>query len=86
MGLAWLKQVFDQETKAKARRSYQLLILNGHGSHVTMDFIKYCNSNRILLAVFLPHATYALQPLNVALFGPLAGAYNRELINYLDKC
>jgi hypothetical protein len=39
-GLAWLEQVFDRYTKAKARRSYRLLILDGHGSHVTMDFIK----------------------------------------------
>jgi len=38
-GLRWLKQVFNRETKAKARRAYQLLILDGHGSHVTKEFI-----------------------------------------------
>jgi hypothetical protein len=40
VGLAWLKQVFDWSTKRKAGRSYRLLILDGHGSHITMDFIK----------------------------------------------
>ncbi|KAJ8113422.1 hypothetical protein OPT61_g4445 [Boeremia exigua] len=39
--LAWLKQVFNRFTKAKARRKYRLLILNSHGSYVTMDFINY---------------------------------------------
>lgn len=43
IGLAWLKQVFDPSTKAKAGQSYRLLILDGHGSHLTMDFIQYCN-------------------------------------------
>jgi hypothetical protein len=42
IGLAWLEQVFDRYTKASARRSYRLLILDGHGSHLTMDFIDYC--------------------------------------------
>ena len=37
IGLAWLKQVFDRETKAKARRDYRLLVLDGHGSHITME-------------------------------------------------
>jgi hypothetical protein len=43
IGLAWLKQVFNPSTKAKARSSYRLLILDGHGSHLTMDFIEYCH-------------------------------------------
>jgi hypothetical protein len=37
LGLAWLEQVFDRYTKKKARRSYRLLIIDGHGSHLTMD-------------------------------------------------
>ena len=40
VGLAWLEQVFDRYTKDKARqrRSWRLLILDGHGSHLTQDF------------------------------------------------
>ena len=86
IGLAWLKQVFDRETKAKAKRSYRLLILDGHGSHVTMDFIKYCDDNKILLAILPPHSTHTLQPLDVCLFGPLATAYSSELSTFMDKC
>jgi hypothetical protein len=76
IGLAWLKQVFDRATKAKARSSYRLLILDGHGSHVTMDFIEYCDQNRILLMVYPPHSTHTLQPLNVVMFKPLSSAYS----------
>ncbi|KAI1507013.1 Jerky protein [Pyrenophora tritici-repentis] len=82
--LAWLKQVFDRETKAKARSSYRLLILDGHGSHVTMDFISYCDQNKILLAIYPPHSTHTLQPLDVVMFAPLAAAYKAELASFLN--
>ena len=58
VGLAWLEQVFDRYTKTKARRKYRLLIVDGHGSHLTIDFIKYCDDNKILLAIFPPHSTH----------------------------
>ena len=85
LGLAWLEQVFDRYTKAKARRSYRLLILDGHGSHITMDFINYCDQHRILLAILPPHSTHTLQPLDVVLFKPLSSAYSAELTTYLQK-
>jgi hypothetical protein len=71
--------VFERFTKSKARRQYRLLIFNGHGSHVTSDFIDFCDSNKILLAIFPPYATYSLQPLDVVVFAPLAAEYLREL-------
>ena len=68
IGLAWLEQVFDRYTKKKARRSYRLLILDGHGSHLTMEFIEYCYRSKIILAIFPPHSTHTLQPLDVVMF------------------
>jgi hypothetical protein len=85
IGLAWLEQVFDRFTKEKARRKYRLLILDGHGSHVTMDFINYCDQNKILLAIFPPHSTHTLQPLDVVMFKPLSTAYSKELTTHLHN-
>ncbi|KAK1916434.1 hypothetical protein P3342_004253 [Pyrenophora teres f. teres] len=79
IGLAWLKQVFDRSIKAKARSSYRLLILDGHGSHLTIDFIEYCDQNKILLAIYPPHSTHTLQPLDVVLFKPLDCILKRGL-------
>lgn len=79
LGVAWLKQVFDRHTKPKARQQWRLLILDGHGSHVSMAFIDYCDRNKILLAIFPPHSTHTLQPLDVVMFGLLAAAYSAEL-------
>jgi hypothetical protein len=85
IGLSWLKQVFDRETKAKARLSWRLLILDGHGSHVTMDFIDYCDANKILLMVYPPHSTHTLQPLDVVMFAPLAASYKAELAAFINR-
>lgn len=83
VGLAWLEQVFDRYTREKARRSWRLLIVDGHGSHITWSFLKYCDRNRILVLVFPPHSTHTLQPLDVALFSPLATSYTKQLTQLL---
>ena len=85
VGLAWLEQVFDRYTREKARRSWRLLIVDGHGSHITWSFIKYCDRNRILLLVFLPRSTHTLQPLDVALFSPLAQAIQTSSLNTFTR-
>lgn len=85
VGLAWLEQVFNRFTKTKARRKYRLLILDGHGSHLTMDFINYYDMNKIILAVLPPHSTHMLQPLDVVMFKPLSSAYSKELTKYLHN-
>ena len=85
VGLGWLKQVFNRFTKSKARRKHRLLIVDGHGSHLTMDFISYCDQEKIMLAVYPPHSTHTLQPLDVVCFKPLAQNYSNELTDHLHK-
>jgi hypothetical protein len=77
--------VFNRHTTAKVPRGWRLLILDGHGSHVTADFIDFCDINRILLAIFPPHSTHSRQPLDVVLFSPLARYYTTELNRKLHQ-
>ena len=81
LGMAWLTTVFDRYTKAKARhgRDWRLLFIDGHGSHVNIPFLDWCLEHRILVAVYPPHSTHRLQPLDVSLFNPLANYYSQEL-------
>ncbi|KAM4063362.1 DDE superfamily endonuclease [Hirsutella rhossiliensis] len=83
----WLVGVFDRFTKAKARngRDYRLLITDGHSSHINTDFLEWCDQHRIIVAVFPPHSTHRLQPLDVSLFGPLSTAYTNQLIRWMAK-
>jgi hypothetical protein len=77
--------VFDRSTAEKARSSYRLLILDGYGSHLTMEFIEYCDAHKILLMIFSTHSTYSLQPLDVVMFKPLSSAYSSELSQHLHR-
>jgi hypothetical protein len=86
IGLVWLKQVFDRSTKAKAQLSYRLLILDGHGSHLTKEYINHCDQNRILLMIYPPHSTHMLQPLDVVMFKPLSSAYSGEVAAFMERC
>ncbi|EAQ92239.1 hypothetical protein CHGG_00474 [Chaetomium globosum CBS 148.51] len=57
----------------------RLLIVDGHGSHETDDFMWTCFSNNIYL-LFLPgHASHVLQPLNLSVFSLLKTTYRRGI-------
>src|SRR6266566_2442863 len=42
LGYRWLVRIFNEGTKAKARSSYRVLIVDGHGSHISLKFINFC--------------------------------------------
>ena len=50
--------------------THRLLLLDGHGSHQTMEFLAICDKHRIIPFFFPPHTTNYLQPLDVACFSP----------------
>jgi hypothetical protein len=83
----WFEQVLQRQTKEKAlwQRNCRLLVLDGYGSHFTIDFTDYCYANSILLAVFPPHSTHTLQPLDIVCFKPLSSDYFSALTNHLYK-
>jgi hypothetical protein len=51
-----------------------------------MKFINFCDANKILLAIYPPHSTHSLQPLDVSLFGPLSQAYSARLEHFMHEC
>jgi hypothetical protein len=50
-----------------------------------MDFIEYCDQNKILLAIYPPHSTHTLQPLDVCMFKPLSTAYSNEVSAFMER-
>jgi hypothetical protein len=50
-----------------------------------MHFIEYCDQNKILLAVYPPHSTQTLQPLDVVMFKPLATGYSDEVAAFMKR-
>ena len=65
IGRNWLEHVFDAETAEKAGGKPQVLIVDGHSSHYTAEFIQYAQDNNIIVLGYPPHCTHALQGLDV---------------------
>jgi hypothetical protein len=50
-----------------------------------MNFIEYCDQNKILLAVYPPHSTQTLQPLDVVMIELLATEYSNEVAGFMER-
>ncbi len=88
----WLREVFDPQTQRRTVGRYRLLILDGHGSHLTPEFDKFCTENSILTECMPPHSSHHLQPLDVSCFSVLKRAYGDLVkakmalgIHHIDK-
>ena len=78
IGLEWLKRIFLPST-TPPRGEWRLLILDGHGSHVTVEFSLTAKLSRVQL-LFLPaHSSHILQPADLAPFSVLKSQYRREI-------
>ena len=65
---SWFATVFLPHT---AHLRPALLILDGHGSHLTIDIIDMARQNNVILYCLPPHTTHLLQPLDVSVFKSL---------------
>ncbi|TVY32850.1 hypothetical protein LSUB1_G008693, partial [Lachnellula subtilissima] len=77
----WLEKVFIPATAPQDPRDPRLLILDGHGSHETTEFMWLCFQYKIQLLFLPPHTSHVLQPLDLSIFSPLKAAYRKELSN-----
>lgn len=48
-----------------------IIFLDGHRSHLTLHLSRFCRNNEIILIALYPNSTHIMQPLDVAVFGPL---------------
>ena len=78
LGLAWLKH-FNTHTKARSVGAHRLLIVDGHESHNSHEFHKYCLEEKIIVLQMPAHSSHLLQPLDVGCFSPLKRAYGNEI-------
>jgi DDE superfamily endonuclease len=79
LSLEWMKQVFDPQTKARAKGKPRLLVCDGFGTHETYEILQFCFDNNIILARLPSHTSHKLQPCDVAVFGPLKTAYRDQV-------
>jgi hypothetical protein len=91
LALAWLKH-FDAYTKASSAGAYRLLIIDGHESHILVEFQDYCKEHKIIALCMPPHSSHLLQPLDVVPYSLLKRHYGdgisllaRSHIHHINK-
>ena len=77
--MSWLTKVFEPQTRTKSGYRTRLLIIDGHSSHLNRRFMDFCEQHGIVLEFLPPHSTHRLQPLDVAIFSPLATTYSSQI-------
>jgi hypothetical protein len=92
IGLRWLAKVFLPLTFSRRKGKYRLLILDGHGSHLTPGFNQLCDQNDVIPICMPAHSSHLLQPLDVGCFAILKRVYGRLVetrmrlgFNHVDK-
>ena len=85
LGIEWLKKVFEPSTAPRTMGRYRLLILDGHGSHATAEFDRFCMEKRIIPLYMPPHSSHLLQPLDVSCFSPLKHLYGQRVQEKIQK-
>ncbi|EED21622.1 conserved hypothetical protein [Talaromyces stipitatus ATCC 10500] len=77
IGIRWLQKHFIPHTTSRTKGRYRMLILDGHGNHLTPQFDQICTENNIIPVCMPPHSSHLLQPLNVGCFAVLKRQYGR---------
>ena len=60
-----------------------ILLMDGHSSHINLAVAEFCREKHIILYCLLPHASHIMQPLDVAVYGPLKKYWNQEINSFL---
>jgi hypothetical protein len=64
LAFQWLQHFIKATDERTKRGKKRILIFDGHGSHLTVDFLQTCEDNDIIPFGFLPHTTHLCQPLD----------------------
>ena len=71
---SWFTKIFLPHT---AHLRPAVLILDGHGSHLTIDVIDLAREHNVILYCLPPHTTHLLQPLDVSVFKSLKSQFSK---------
>jgi transposase len=82
LGLSWFTNLFLKHC-GDARP--QVLILDGHKSHTSLDLLVAAREANISLVTLPPHSTHILQPLDRAVFKSMKSNYNRVCSDHMSQ-
>ncbi|KIY60695.1 CENP-B protein, partial [Cylindrobasidium torrendii FP15055 ss-10] len=81
IGVDWMQE-FEKSTRAKAGGRRRLLLVDGHVSHYTGQFLRHAREHRIEVVCYPSHSTHVYQGLDVVIFSQLKTCWSRARDEY----
>ena len=78
----WLKMQVVPYFNHLSNDSPRVLIGDNLASHLSADVIELCEKNNIRMVFLPPNSTHLLQPLDVAIYGPMKAAWRKVLTKW----
>ncbi|KAF8685424.1 DDE superfamily endonuclease [Rhizoctonia solani] len=76
---AWFTKVFLQTaTQRQVSEAPIVLLLDGHGSHISTQILEAAFKNRVFIICLPPKTTHKLQPLDVGVFNLVQGDWKKR--------
>ena len=67
---------------APGGKDWRLLVMDGHGSHLTDEFLAACVVSRVFIVLLPAHSSHVTQPLDVGCFAPLKEYFRSTLADF----
>ncbi|EXK24419.1 hypothetical protein FOMG_18845 [Fusarium oxysporum f. sp. melonis 26406] len=79
IAVEWLREVYLPQTQPEDESDARLIILDGHRSHVSDEWMATCFLNNVYCCYLPAHCSHGLQPLDNGVFNASKAAYRKEL-------
>ncbi|KAG6978484.1 Pogo transposable element with ZNF domain [Fusarium oxysporum f. sp. conglutinans] len=79
IAIEWLREVYLPQTQPDDESDARLIILDGHRSHVSDEWMATCFLNNVYCCYLPAHCSHGLQPLDNGVFNASKAAYRKEL-------
>ncbi|KAH7464599.1 hypothetical protein FOMA001_g17669 [Fusarium oxysporum f. sp. matthiolae] len=79
IAIEWLREVYLPQTQLEDESDARLIILDGHRSHVSDEWMATCFLNNVYCCYLPAHCSHGLQPLDNGVFNASKAAYRKEL-------
>ena len=85
--LEWFKKLFLPAIANLLENGSVVLFVDGHISHVSIELIQLARERGVVLFCLPSHTTHVLQPLDVAVYGPVKKSWRKILKEYkMETC
>ncbi|KAG6989244.1 hypothetical protein FocnCong_v021111 [Fusarium oxysporum f. sp. conglutinans] len=79
IAVEWLREVYLPQTQPEDESDARIIILDGHRSHVSDEWMATCFLNNVYCCYLPAHCSHGLQPLDNGPFNASKAAYRKEL-------